>query len=708
MFLSGIKYQLEGNEVTTAFKFQAIESKFRNILCHHQTEQDYLLEAIVFAITGRHISNVKVAILYVADCDGNQWIIERSHQGSRFSFNRQMVENGEEKFKEAVLEGEDDLTAALVDVIRIKQDGEHLLGERVKKGSQFLQHFNQVAAHKLEQSLQKCQSFLSSPHIIALNQLVSFSHKAQFILKDYEYVKGMIANTKKEYESLAKFDPNYLLDLQKEIEILREIERDAVFFNDPANNYDVLKQKVQKIDHNLMKLCDRYEIHQLPMLDSEISWEDVVKSLSRLQAYEKLELAYRRGNHELESLVKPIFQDHIRNTKSFLLDDKKLLENIEGALKSITDITQSINSQSQIKPKTSLWKRLIDNEDKGDAPLLDVAFLEDSRQAVNRILRSINEMCSNIEVTNQSYTDYVDEIQVRYEKIVAELGKAKSHWIAIASRYKLDPQASLNSILNLINNLGQISSLYVARKECRDKLAVYSLNLKNIERLVNEWRIVTKSQKSIDLKQPSILIAEVRNILSYKDKKEGQLSKLSRVQNKIEFYHYLQSTFRGKVKECTHMWNQHFTLLGIEALGFEEKKWDQLFEMIDKCEVLSQLIRDVDRPVSDEEIFSQRNISCPLSILVVQNNLEKSSKIELLRLLDYCAPKENILLITEDSQLVRLLETKQIGVSRPIKLRKSNQNQPDLDNKKSSVPVMSEKARAALELFKARNSNASS
>ncbi len=621
---------------------------------------------------------------------------------------RQMVENGEEKFKEAVLEGEDDLTAALVDVIRIKQDGEHLLGERVKKGSQFLQHFNQVAAHKLEQSLQKCQSFLSSPHIIALNQLVSFSHKAQFILKDYEYVKGMIANTKKEYESLAKFDPNYLLDLQKEIEILREIERDAVFFNDPANNYDVLKQKVQKIDHNLMKLCDRYEIHQLPMLDSEISWEDVVKSLSRLQAYEKLELAYRRGNHELESLVKPIFQDHIRNTKSFLLDDKKLLENIEGALKSITDITQSINSQSQIKPKTSLWKRLIDNEDKGDAPLLDVAFLEDSRQAVNRILRSINEMCSNIEVTNQSYTDYVDEIQVRYEKIVAELGKAKSHWIAIASRYKLDPQASLNSILNLINNLGQISSLYVARKECRDKLAVYSLNLKNIERLVNEWRIVTKSQKSIDLKQPSILIAEVRNILSYKDKKEGQLSKLSRVQNKIEFYHYLQSTFRGKVKECTHMWNQHFTLLGIEALGFEEKKWDQLFEMIDKCEVLSQLIRDVDRPVSDEEIFSQRNISCPLSILVVQNNLEKSSKIELLRLLDYCAPKENILLITEDSQLVRLLETKQIGVSRPIKLRKSNQNQPDLDNKKSSVPVMSEKARAALELFKARNSNASS
>lgn len=707
MFLSGIKYQVEGSSVPVAYKFARSESKFHNVVCHHGTPNDLFQEALIFGVTGQFMSRVKLVVLYISDGDGNQWIIDRSHQGVRYSFNQRLIDDGEEKFRASMLEGEDDLTAALLDVIMVKQQGDQLIGERLKKASQFAQYFNHLAEHKLRQILERCQEFLQSSHPIALQQLVSFCHKARIITQDYRYIKRMIASTKKEFETLAKFDPDYLVNLKKEVEILRKIERDAVFFSDPSHNHEALSAKLKKTEKDLSQLCNRYEIHQLPMLDADVSWDLVVKSLSRLQAYEKLELAFRRGNNELESLVKPIFQDHIRNTKSFLLDDKKLLGNIEQALKSITKITQDMNAQAQAKPRKNIWKLFGEFDEKSRVPIPDTDFLEKSRQAVNRVLRSINEMCSNIEVTSQSYTDNFDEIQSRYEKIVAELGKAKKQWLAVASKYQLDPQASLKSILNLINNLGQISLLYVTRKECRDQLSAYTLKLKNLERLLEEWKIVTKSQKSINLRQHALLITEVRNILSYKEKKETQLAKLSRIQNKIEFYHYLQGTFESKINECTKLWNQHFNLLGIETIDIDEKKWSQLFEAINKCEALSHMIHEVDKPIYDEAMFSQKNISCPLTILVC-DDMDDSGKMNFLRLMEYCSSKENILLITEDSQLARLIEHKQISLSQRIKLRKPEPNQENLNNKKSSEPVMSEKARAALELFKVRNSNISS
>ena len=220
--------------------------------------------------------------------------------------------------------------------------------------------------------------------------------------------------------------------------------------------------------------------------------------------------------------------------------------------------------------------------------------------------------------------------------------------------------------------------------------------------------MLPKVRSQGEINRPSLLIGEVRNLLSYKDKKEAQLQKLNRVQNKIEFYHQLQSEFANQLKDYKYRWNQNFHLLGIEEQSIEDDKWGQLFPLISKCEISSKIVADLGKPFKNEEIFSQKNIARPLSLLTLQGGVDNAERIEFLKLLELRSPHSNLLIIIEDSSLAGMMKKLEIGSSQPVGQRKPQAKTKPLEKNKSPQPVMSEKAKAALELFKARNVGASS
>lgn len=711
LFLTAIKYKLKENQKVEAFKFQSNPSGLRNVLLHiDKTSKMDLLHAVRFALVGHQDNeNVIQVVAQVVDGSGDQWTIERSLDAVRYSKNKQVLprETAEEEFIAAALDGDGHSLAEIVDIIDFSSEGGKLVARR-RETDRNSQSLSFLVEKKVERIQLACGKFLGTSIPMAPQQLADFARSLRKVLHEHRFYTDSLDDLNKKFRSLAEFDVNCVPRLENELLILRQLGAEAKFFEDPANQYEMIYNSYRKVESQLSELCSKYEIQSLPMVDQEIDWEKVVRCLSRLQVYQKLESSYRKAQLEVEEIVKPIFNGHIKETKSFLLDDKKLLGRIQSALELLTKQMSALEPPAKEAPKGGLLKRFLEPDQNLEPKPTGVHpdLLIDSRKAVDTILASINNMCTKIEIASEGFGERVDEIQTRYERIVEEVGKAKSQWQKLASKYHIDPQASLRSILNLVNNFSQISGLYTQRKDLKGKLDLYQTNLKTVGKLIQEWRLYSKSQNKADLTQRNILLSEMRNLTRFTGKKEEQLKKLSKIQNRIELYNSIKGNLIHKLEICESEWRKTFQLARIELMPINGKDWDKFFTHAEKCLSTHSLIQESSRPVFGESIFSTNHLAKPLSIFVLKGSYEKVDRLEFIRCMEFCTRHSNILFLVQDQSVYDEFLDLNVGKSVGIPLRKAASKSENLPtNKKTEEAPISEKARAALELFKARNSS---
>ncbi|SME96859.1 hypothetical protein SAMN06296036_102319 [Pseudobacteriovorax antillogorgiicola] len=706
MFLSGIKYQLEHDTNTYTYRFHNAESRFRNVVIHFDGQDpEHLKSALLYALTGRVISPITAVLLFLVDSNGDQWQLERRGDRSRFSKNRQAMESdGEQQFREALLDGPDS-ESVLFDIYKISYQEGGLTAQRDGKESQVARVFHERGQKKLDDLIGACAGFLTSSHKVSLPNLVSFARKSRSLLTEWSESSRHLNLLMEKYGALQEIDSTVVETLEQELNLLRRLEKDAEFLNDPSRSFDVMKQKLRRTHKQLSSICEKNQILQLPTLDQEIDWGKVISSLARLQAYEKLEQGYRNSFSHVENMVKPLFQEHIRSMRGFLSEDKRLLGEIEQSLQSLTNHCQTIQQEQQSKNQDkSMLKKLFGERENAHAiPSPRPDILDSSRSAVDQVLRALGSMCSNLEVMTTSYTEGLDSIQERYEKVVKERGKAKDEWLVIAKRYQFDPAMNLKSMLNLISNLGQISSLYSQKKDFKIELTSYRNKLKKLEKIVLDWRALTGSQKSGDLDQVSILISEVRSLVQYKGKKEDQLIKARKLITKVDFFQSLRRNYETSIKQCESQWRKNFSLLDLPYTEIGAKNWNRFFSMVDQCEAFAEILDDDTQTLQNEEVFSLRALSSPLNIFALEP-MAKEGQLEFIRQIETLSPHCNLLIILYDRDLAEMLIKLGVGYSKAIRSKNIPTNEESSEkNKSSHDPVMSEKARAALELFKGRN-----
>ena len=641
---------------------------------------------------------------FCSDCNGDQWQVERKAEKARFSKNRQVIDKGEEAFLEAMTDG--DQEHPLYDVFKVDYLGTNIFAKRDQKVSPYLSRFQSLGQEKIDGLIGECLTFLKLDKNVGLPNLVSFSRKAKPVYEKWQATRHHLKVLNETYGALKDVDPHYLDALEQEVEVLRKLERNSGFISDPAQSYDVLRGKLKKLDSQLKSTCDKHSIHQLPMLEYNINWDEVIATLSKLQALERLEQGYQGSLNHVNQMIKPIFQDHLRSMRGFLSDDKKLLGDIESALQNLTMQCQKMDlaSQTDSKNDKNFFKKIFaEKTEPTPSESADPQILDSSRSAVDHVLRGLGAMCSNLELASANYTEGLDSIQSRYEKIVKELGKEKEKWQKLAQKYHLDANTSLKSMLSLINNLGQISILYAKKKDVQESLTHYRKRLKTLEGIVMEWRVQTGSQKASDLSQPAILISEAKNMLQYQSKKELQLKKTKKLRHKVDFFRKLQGDYSKTIESCLTKWADAFNLIGSKQLQIEKLNWPQLFDSISRSQVCGELIQVDSNHLSGDDLFKLDNLNSPLNLFEMNiSNVE--GRESFLEKMESLSPHCNLLIILDDFELARSLSELGVGSSTAIRPRKSGDNRKSSAKNKTVVaPGMSEKARAALDLFKGRD-----
>ena len=709
MFILGVKYQLSKGGHTEAFRFR----DGATVIAHNAgVLPSHLALAIEFALGKKTSTEINAVMLQITDEDGDHWTIDRSQERLIVKRNRELVEGNDPlaELAKTVVSKDEENHAELVTSFDLSGNGARLKAKRRTNSLSSQDRLNALAETKRDAYQQKCIDFLGEGAPISLETLQNFGASAEECFDNLRLIDRQLLLAENNLHEKANFGSEVLDQLNEELVLLQKLSDEAQFFDNPANNIRALKEDLATTESQLKDLCEANDIVKLPPLQIDCDWDQVIGALARLQAYQRLEVAYRNTVQEVESACKPVFQDHLQAAKSFLLDDKSLLDNIQTSLHFITQKLQELADPVPATPKLNLWRKIMDPQSE---PLkqesIDPNLLQGSRASVDHILGAINQMCSHLEAGSESYSERFDEIQTRYEKIVRELARAKERWQKVAAANGIKANTSLKCLLGIIQNYGKISGLYHKKKELEESCKGFKRRLERCRVLVEEWRYLTNSQKSSDLSQSAIVIQEIRALMAMKPSKETQLEKLTKVFLHNQYYRKIYTDLKTQHQKLEAKWQQLFRLICRKPSAYNDRKWPDFFRALTKTEICSDLIVQSRRPLVGESIFSQEYLNGALNIFYINSEFAASSQVELLRLVEFHNPLSSILFIFQGVELKNRFQTSGIVTSEVVKLRaaatpaKLDQEKPVLEKVKSSDPIMSEKARAALELFKARN-----
>src|SRR5690606_35310064 len=88
--------------------------------------------------------------------------------------------------------------------------------------------------------------------------------------------------------SLEAIDPSSIERLQREVEIVEELDVIAKPLLTPGVSVKVLKEKLLKTEEELSKGLAKSNLRSLPVNNQSFAWHKLASALSKLEAYEQL------------------------------------------------------------------------------------------------------------------------------------------------------------------------------------------------------------------------------------------------------------------------------------------------------------------------------------------------------------------------------------------------------------------------------------
>ena len=78
MFINGVKF-VKSDQSIHAYKFALASGRYRNLVCFYAGSEEVSLfqSALMFALYARSCEEIKQAIVYFSDDNGDHWIIDR-------------------------------------------------------------------------------------------------------------------------------------------------------------------------------------------------------------------------------------------------------------------------------------------------------------------------------------------------------------------------------------------------------------------------------------------------------------------------------------------------------------------------------------------------------------------------------------------------------------------------------------------------------
>jgi hypothetical protein len=720
MFIEGMKIILQDGDTPRVWRFRNDQGAHRNICVLHASddEQQLFMAALRWGFGGPRDPRIKAAMIHLTDNDGDAWVLDRSVDQLRAYKNRQVFDGRSENCLKEILK--DYLPAdaqdavSLSDVLRefdLQFDGNSLQAKPRSAGRVRKSAFERQGRERADDIRQNLQALLNLEQLPSRMQIEQLLQNGEAIMRRSLALRQQARDISGATTHLNQVDTSLGARLEQELKQLEQIQETAAPLLDPARSPKVLKERLTEVEQELLNLSSSLELKTMPAPDADIDWSLILQTLTRYLAYEKLEKAARKSVQDARALVKPAYDEYRTSVSRFLQIDRDLIRELEQCLAEIADGVRRAEGDESgrkdglaVKLNKLLGWQAKDGEQPGQPIPSAAQQLDQARSAVNLCLNQIGKLYADLEAHAELHDQKLQDLDDRYEKVVTEYGKAREQWLMVSRKAQLPAETSLRSLINYINNYNKITLLSQKKARLEEELATWRVQVKNLGRLLEEWRTHTGSQKSLALDNIHLILAEARGVLQYVAKKRNQLEKIRSIESKQEAFRQLRERIEQDFTHLGARWKKLAGQIGFGELAMPTEQWGRIYASGIEWLALDRLLVEDSKVLKNEQIFAAEALDHPLLSLHWKTGAQgNKARLALLQQLEHADDGGFVLLLTDDSILVEMIQKMGVNLG-----TRSAAKTPQPQAVSQPVPqpavktVMSEKAKAALEVFASR------
>ncbi len=715
MFIDGIKAVLTDSSETKVWRFRR-DTGSRRHLCAvwaQARDQEIMRASIRWALFAVRDARLKAALVHLTDSNGETWIFDRQVDQFRCFRNRQLFDGRwdvclKELFKDYMMPGAGESLnlGACLREFELRFDGQGLLALPQQRSLQRPSSWEKVGLERMTQARQSLENFWGQAIFQQAQDLPGILDFGDGMARRVHVLQQQKRDVDKVFQQLDRIDNHVCHRLEYEVELLAKIEAVAQPLMDPGKSPRVLQDRLREIESELQQLCDRWGIKSLPPVEPDQDWTQILSVLTRYLACDKLEKATRKSLHDARSNFKPVYEEYRKSIIRFLQNDKDLIRELEHCLQELNQHVR-LAAAEQEKQRDNLAGKLnkllglaqLDNHVKTEGSALGPHSLDQARGAVNQCLKDMARLYGEIEHNEGSHEQNFKELEGRYEKILAEYGKAREQWLALAKEVGLSPDIGVKGLVEWINQLSRVQTLHQRRVKLQEELQEQRAQIKTLVLLLADWRTHTGSQKP-GSPDPATALSEARNVLLYAEKKREQLQSLRALDSKLEAYQGLKQKLDRDSEAVQQRWQQGLEHWKLPSRDLSLDLWEPVSRAGREYMLLEQLFKEVHKPLRDAQVFGPEAMDGPLTIYTSrESKLDNRERLQILQWIEHADDGSLGLILTEDKLLFEMLT--KMGLSRvEFQEEKSVEGAASAGvSPKPSKPVISDRARAALEVF---------
>lgn len=712
MFIDGIKVIPEGGHEARLWKFRNPQGAYKHLCVLHCEADDAELvkQAISYALFATRAPKVKSVLLALTDDNGDAWIFERSQDNYRCLKNRQLLDVRSDAPQRDLFQDflpfDSKASFSWLELIRtfeLSLAGLDLIAESGQGRAQRKSPFELAAEEKALEARADIERAWGAS--IEQNQIEKLPELGEVFLRKLTSFEDQQKSLAKMFAGIDNVDATLMRKLEQELEIIEQIRRVAEPLMQAAKSPKNWHDKMHQVEDEKHKIEEAIHQQSMPVPEGDVDWAHVLQVLSRSLACDRLEKTARASLQDAKEKLSPIYEAHRESIQTFLRHDQELIKTLESCLH---ELDATLHRSQEMGPKRNniggkLNKLLGFNPHEPLSLKVQISAedgIDDARALVNQVLHQLGVLYTQFENHNSAHDEKLGDFQNRYEQIAVEYGKSREQWTQLAESLGLNPDTSVSQLILSINLYSQLSALRLKSSRLAEEYADYRSQIRNLVSLIEAFRSHTGSQKSLSLDHPNVVLSEARQVLSYQDKKTAQLRKLRGIEGQIETYRWLKSRLDQDQERLAQKWKAALSELNLPERALASAVTASSFEAAKTFLKLESLRAKTQSALKNEEIFAETVFNAPLVFFgVSESNLSNKSRLKLLQAIEQSTPHGYGLILSTDSALVDMMQKMGLSFGQKIAAK-------PIETKVSAPapakPLISDKARSALEIFAAK------
>lgn len=498
--------------------------------------------ALGYVLTGKPCEGVSEGSLHIADDAGHTWIIDRRSSGLRIMKDGEVINtDGEQALASALSEQEEATKLSVQTIAMAVEDGKLM---RIDHGSnaESPSLVRTLMTGQMQQLAEECGKELGIKNSSDAAFIAQLAHELEPLYWQYREIARQYKDLTIDNKSDSDSEDGVIERLQSELDLIEEIAKTAEPLLAPGVNLKTLRDDIENADAAIIHARAAIGLPatgEIPTHDLRVP----IEALCRLEAQKRLIRAAQGARKYCVEQVDPLHRQYLDATESSVVADRQIASELESCLASLAlSIARGENNSAdsiashqkswferlKIRNQSGLSRdfsepRVSDEDITAYAPTSD---LENARMAVEFALARLAELEDSLHQARDRKTSALAQLDEAHEELVKSYGLLRAEWQRIAQQRGLPEDLTLEQLINIIAGFGEIAKLEEARTKTASRLRGYQSALTTVERLVLEWRQKTASQKTSGLSTPSLLIAEARDIIRYRETKQKRLASL--------------------------------------------------------------------------------------------------------------------------------------------------------------------------------------